>query len=69
MQRFGTGQEPSSVMGRALLQGQVKELAMMALGARARHGKSLEARERGCRKLSLKIHYSSWLLVGNEGMK
>lgn len=44
MQRFGTGHEPSSVMGRALLQGQVKELAMMALGARARHGKSLEAK-------------------------
>ena len=57
MQRFGTGHEPSSVMGRALLQGQVKELAMMALGARARHGKSLEAKwwgpqsEGGGRKL------------------
>ena len=61
MQRFGTGHEPSSVMGRALLQGQVKELAMMALGARARHGKSLEAKWWGPQSEGGE---ESWLGVG-----
>eukprot|EP00434_Breviolum_minutum_P023574 symbB.v1.2.020794.t1/scaffold1769.1/size102324/4 len=59
MQRFGTGHEPSSVMGRALLQGQVKELAMMALGARARHGKSLEAKW-PFKRLPLGVMHQLW---------
>jgi len=43
LQRFGTGQQPSSSLGLALLRGAKAELVMLALGARARHGRALEA--------------------------
>eukprot|EP00435_Cladocopium_sp_Y103_P040104 s1135_g10.t2 len=43
LQRFGTGQQPSSSLGLALLRGDFAELVMLALGARARRGRALEA--------------------------
>ena len=43
LQRFGTGQQPSSVQGLALLGAQSREVVRLALGSRARHGKALEA--------------------------
>ena len=47
LQRFGTGQQPSSSLGLALLRASSEDVVRLALGARARHGRALEVQIRG----------------------
>ncbi|CAK8992922.1 Multisubstrate pseudouridine synthase 7 (RNA pseudouridylate synthase 7) (RNA-uridine isomerase 7) [Durusdinium trenchii] len=58
MQRFGTGQRPSSEMGLSLLRQDHKEAVLVVLRSRARHGAALQAflrAKEGCFNEALKM--------------